>query len=327
MIDIYFEKNYGKLYESIEDGESYVFEYSNSFGRIHHTFIKREIPLTINRKTYFDLITPYGYGGPLIVECHDRHKNQLVNDFEKAFQQYCIDYDIVSEFVRFHPIVDNAKDFKECYEVSFLRNTVGTNLDNYNDPFQSEFSKSCRKNIRKALRNGISYKITEAPKDIDQFKKIYYSTMDRNNATDYYYFNDEYFDKCLELFKNNILLVESVYKGQTIAMGFYFIYGDTIHIHLSGTLSEYLHLSPAYILRYGVTEWGKENGYRVIHHGGGRTNDIEDSLYTFKKQFGKNTDFEFYIGKKIWNKKIYEELCENNKPRDEAFFPAYRYKK
>src|SRR5699024_11094695 len=130
-------------------------------------------------------------------------------------------------------------------------------------------------------------KVTTKPSDVSKFKKFYYSTMDRNNATEYYYFNDEYFNACVELFKDNLLLVESVYEGKTIAMGFYFIYDDIIHIHLSGTLSEYLNLSPACILRYGVTEWGKENGYKIIHHGGGRTNDPDDSLYKFKKQFGK----------------------------------------
>src|SRR5699024_2011904 len=142
-------------------------------------------------------------------------------------------------------------------------------------------------------------KVIEKPTDVSKFKQFYYSTMDRNSASNYYYFNDSYFNKCLEYFRDNLLLVESIYQGQTIAMGFYFIYENIIHIHLSGTLSEYLHLSPAYILRYGVTEWGKENGYSLIHHGGGRTNDVKDSLYTFKKQFGNNTDFKFHIGKKI----------------------------
>src|SRR5699024_5223462 len=108
-------------------------------------------------------------------------------------------------------------------------------------------------------------------------------------------------------------------------MGFYFIYENIIHIHLSGTLSEYLHLSPAYILRYGVTEWGKENGYSLIHHGGGRTNDVKDSLYTFKKQFGNNTDFKFHIGKKIWDEKIYNQLCSlRGNSTKNSNFPAYR---
>ncbi len=64
MIDIYFEPNYGKLYEKIENGNCEVFRYSSAFGNVYHLFIKREIPVRVNNKTYYDLVTPYGYGGP-----------------------------------------------------------------------------------------------------------------------------------------------------------------------------------------------------------------------------------------------------------------------
>src|SRR5699024_5842406 len=111
------------------------------------------------------------------------------------------------------------------------------------EPFQEEFSKSARKNVRRSLREGVSYEIIENPDSIDEFLEIYYSTMDRNEADDYYYFGEEYFKKCLELFPENILIVKALYEEKTIAMGFYFIYDKYIHTHLSGTLSEYLNLS------------------------------------------------------------------------------------
>lgn len=326
MIDIYFDPNYGKLYEKIEHGKSMVFRYESRFGKIQHMFIKREIPITLDDKVYYDIVTPYGYGGPIITEYVEDSSSLLVKNFIDEFQKYCKENNIVSEFVRFHPVIKNAIDFKEYYNITHIRNTIGTNLMDFEDPFLSEFSKSCRQNIRKALKNGVSYRITEKPSEISKFKEVYYSTMDRNKASDYYYFDDYYFNQCVNYFKDNLLLVEAVYEDKVIAMGFYFIFKDYIHIHLSGTLSDYLYLSPAYILRYGVTQWGKDNGYKLIHHGGGRTNDPEDNLYKFKKQFGKNTEFEFYIGKKVWNTKVYSKLCEmKNIEENVGFFPAYRY--
>jgi serine/alanine adding enzyme len=325
MKDIYFEKNYGKLYESIEKGSCELFEFSNEDGNVQHLFIKREIPILIDNKSYFDIVTPYGYGGPLITRSNENRKDELVKEFEYEFNKYCLKNNIVSEFVRFHPVIGNASDFKECYDISHIRNTVGTNLKDYDDPFQSEFSKSCKKNIRKALNENITFKITRNPSDVSQFKKIYYSTMKRNEAAEYYYFDDEYFNMCVNYFGKNLVLVEALHEQKTIAMGLYFIYDKTIHIHLSGTLSEYLYLSPAYILRYAITIWGKENGFELIHHGGGRTNYPDDNLYKFKKQFGVNTDFEFYVGKKIWNKELYYKLCEINEVKyDGDYFPAYR---
>ncbi|GAB2538054.1 GNAT family N-acetyltransferase [Gracilibacillus alcaliphilus] len=324
MIDIYFEHNYGKLYEEIEHGESSVFKLDNEFGSIEYIFLKRKIPGD-TKEEYFDIVSPYGYGGPVIVDYVPGKKRELVLEFKNKFHEFCVDNNIISEFVRFHPLVNNAKDFEDVYKVEYSRKTVGTNLKEFDDPFQSEFSKSCRKNIRKSLKEGVSYRVTEQPEDISAFKQIYYSTMDRNQAKDYYYFDDAYFEKCLNYFKKNLLLVEAIYEDKIIAMGFYFIYNKTIHIHLSGTLSEFLYLSPAYILRYAVTLWGKENEYEVIHHGGGRTSDEEDNLFKFKKQFGKNTEYLFYIGKNIINEEIYYKLCKQKEiDVNIDFFPAYR---
>ena len=58
---------------------------------------------------------------------------------------------------------------------------------------------------------------------------------------------------------------------------------------------------------------------------GGRSNSSKDNLYLFKRQFGKNTEFDFYIGKKVWNNKIYNKICKiMGVCEDEDFFPAYR---
>ena len=105
----------------------------------------------------------------------------------------------------------------------------------------------------------------------------------------------------------------------------YFTTANTIHAHLSGTDTEYLYLSPAYILKYGTVIWGKNKGYDFVHYGGGTSSSEDDTLYLFKSKFSKNTKFEFWIGKKVWNEKIYERLCkETNKNIDDQYFPAYR---
>ncbi len=323
MKDIYFDKNYGKLYEKCEKGEAINFELKSNNGLIINQFIKREIPIKINNQSYYDIITPYGYGGPYIVESNN--KEELIKDYEKAFSEYCKNNNIVAEFIRFHPLFNNAKDFNTIYDISMNRYTLGTNLKDFEDPIKSEFSKSCRQNIRKKIESGISYKITLKPTDLTEFKKVYYSTMDRNEASDYYYFDDEYFEKMKKYYHDNLILVEAIYNDKTIAAGLYYLCNKIIHIHLSGTLKEYLNMSPAYILRYAITIWGKENGYELIHHGGGRSSSEEDNLYKFKKQFAKNTKFEFYIGKKVWNKAIYNKLCQSqNIDQSIEFFPAYR---
>ncbi|MFB5662690.1 GNAT family N-acetyltransferase [Alteribacillus sp. HJP-4] len=325
-LDIYFNDHYGTMYEKMEKGKAKVFNYKSTLGSAKHQFILREIPIKINNETYYDIITPYGYGGPIIEKWCEGNKDKFVSEFIKSFYLYCKENRIVSEFIRFHPLIRNVEDFKSFYDVTCIKETVGTNLKDFSDPFNMEFTKKTRSNIRRSLRKGVSYEIIEKPSNLEEFKEIYYSTMKRNNASDFYYFDDDYFNKVITHFQNNIINVKANFQNKTIAQGLFFIYNDLIHIHLSGTLSNYLHLSPAYILRYAITLWGKEKGYSIIHHGGGRTNSTEDGLYKFKKGFAKNTKYDFYIGKKIWNNDVHKKLCEITGVNSQIeYFPAYRY--
>lgn len=325
MNDIYFHKAYAKLYEKIEGGVAEEFFYQGKHGSIKNLFIKREIPVEIDGGPYYDLTTPYGYGGPVIVECPNGKRAELVKEYEAAFQHYCDSNKVVSEFVRFHPLFHNAGDFEKCYDVRFKRKTIQTQLKGLDDPIQLDYSSSCRRDIRQSLRAGVEFQVVQNPGDLHDFKKIYYATMNRNDAASIYYFDEEYFEKCMELLGEYLVMVEVMYQGLTIGMSINFACGSAIHAHLTGTLEEYHRLSPAYVLQYALALWGKENGYERIHHGGGRTGDPDDKLYQFKKKFGKTAELDYFIGHGIWNREVYQFLCEKNGLENDRDVPqAYR---
>lgn len=322
--DIYFCEAYGKLYERAEGGRAVCFCYDGAEGCVRHLFILREIPIAAEGGPWYDTVTPYGYGGPLMTRVGEGYtKKDLEGAFDKAFSAYCAEQRIVCEFVRFHPILQNALDFRETYNAVCIRHTLGTDLT-LDDPVGEEFSKECRRKIRRASNAGVCFRVTEAPADLSVFREIYYATMDRNGAGEYYYFDEQYFADCQRELGQHLLLAEAVLEGKTVAAGLYFAYGDTVHIHLSGTRSEYLYLSPACILRHGITLWAKERGFSMIHHGGGRSNAEDDALYSFKRQFAQKTKFDFYVGKRIWNKTAYNALCQAANAEEGEFFPAYR---
>lgn len=324
MKDIYFTDDYCKVSESIEEGQAGSFNYKGKEGSIEYSFIKRKIDAGFQEgNECYDIISPYGYGGPVILEKNET--SSLVNKFEEEFSKFCKRENIVSEFVRFHPIIANHQDFETLYNIQYSRNTIGTDLKSYENPFQEEFSKSTRKLIRKLLKDGVTYNIVENPENMSEFIDVYYSTMDRNDSKEFYYFSKDYFNSLLKKLKENIILVSVFINDTVIAMGLYFKYDNYLHAHLSGTKTEYISLSPAYIIKYAITEWGKNNDYHLIHHGGGISENREDNLFKFKKKFGKNTEFEFYTGKKVWNQDLYDELCNMHEvDKNTEFFPAYR---
>lgn len=76
-IDFYFDRNYGKLYEKCEDGIQEIFEYEDENGKISNQFIKRKIDVKVEEKKYFDIVTPYGYGGPIINYCIRKQRKAI----------------------------------------------------------------------------------------------------------------------------------------------------------------------------------------------------------------------------------------------------------
>lgn len=320
-LDIYYDSAYCKLYERINDGKIIEFLLECEYGVIKSIFLKRQIK-TEGFEKYYDICTPYGYGGPIILECND--KDKLLEKYHESMKVYCKENNIVSEFIRFHPIYGNAIYFTEIYDVEFSRKTIGTNLRDYDDPVQCEFSKNMRKEIRKAVRNGVQARVLN-PENLDNFKKLYYEAMNRNSAEDFYYFDNEYFDEILMNLNTKIIVIELEVENKVIASELYFTAGDIMHAHLLGSGQELLDYNAGGLLEATAAQWGKEHGYRFIHHGGGRTADETDSLFTYKKKFGKNTQFDFYLGKKIWNPEIYNLLCEKSNIKNTvSFFPAYR---
>jgi serine/alanine adding enzyme len=328
-LDIYYNLDYCKLYEK-KNEKIEKFVYESEIGKILNIFLKRKIEILLD-KEYYDITTPYGYGGPVILNLNDESKKEvLIQGYYEAFSKYCKENDIVSEFIRFHPIYQNALDFAKVYNADFLRKTIGTNLKDYIDPVNSEFSKSAKREIKNAKKNNLVLEIIENPKNLDNFKKVYFETMKRNLADSFYYFDNSYFDNVIKFLSKDILLVQILENNEILASELYFKAGKILHAHLLGVSQRGLELNIGSLIEATAAEYGKNKGYIYIHHGGGRSNDPEDGLFKYKKKFGKNTEFNFYIGKKIWNKEIYDKLVDKKEITDEDkksnYFPLYRIK-
>lgn len=320
--DIYFTPAYGQASSPIDGGEPRLFEYEDENGKISHLYVLRKIPEDLTGgEDYYDLSTPYGYGGPIILECQG-DREALVKGFAQAFTEKCQEGRVVSEFVRFHPLEKNVEDFDSVYQTEFHRHTIATHVD-VEDPIM-EFSKKTRKNCRRVKDQDLDFKVFNQPESLDVFTEIYYDTMERNEAEDFYYFDQDYFQSLLDHIGDQISILAIYKDGLCIASGLYFHYKKYAHAHLSGTRAGYLKYSPAYMLKYYGVYWAKEMGCEWFHYGGGTTDDPDDGLFRFKKKFSKTPPFDFYIGKKVYLEDVYKDLCQKAGVGETDFFPAYR---
>lgn len=330
--DVYFTYDYFLPFKKNEDGEPLLYYFECEYGKVAYPFMLRDIAESQNLKgkieenKYFDISSAYGYGGPLY-ENYGEDKNiiNLQEAFFRNFYAYCSNENIISQFDRFHPLIKNHIFFEGYSEVLPIRKTVYMDLRD-KEKMWSNLESKCRNMIRKAKKNEVSIVLEDDIKTIENFVSIYNSTMDRNNASEYYYFNDKFFHDAIDSLGGNVFIVNAYYKNKIIASSLIMRYSKYLHYHFSGALRKYRKLPANNLLLYEVAKWGNENGYEKFHLGGGYESE-SDSLYKFKKSFSKLEDNDFYIGKKIHNVELYNNLTEIVNVEDSnenSFFPRYR---
>ncbi len=94
--DIYFDPRLGDINARVEGGVFHEYYYKDTAGIIRHQFVIRPVKIfeqssdNIVMEKYYDIITPYGYGGPLILDVEPGRKGKLLRGFEKDFLVFVV---------------------------------------------------------------------------------------------------------------------------------------------------------------------------------------------------------------------------------------------
>lgn len=317
--DVYFDEDYINLY--LKDDESvFKFSYEENGNKLSHVAIKRPIKKIANSAIhdgFFDLETVYGYGGFLTNSEDERFLTHALEEYAK----YCNQNNIIAEFVRYHPFQGISETIKAWFDFfSKDRDTVVIDLSGSKEERWASYGKKTRNILR---RCGEQLVFNES-KDITAFLDLYFQTMKKNTADEFYFFQENYFHELLAL--DNVKLYEVSYSNAVVSTGF-FMFGDEIaHYHLSGNNAAYTKLNGNYFLLDSVCDVMRtEYKMKHFHLGGGRTNLENDSLLRFKKKFAEKT-LSFCIAGKVYNRTIYEQynrlwLAQNE---DASYFLKYR---
>lgn len=325
MIDLYFDPKYAKLYENI-DGKSDTFYFSCEYGSVQNTYILREIKWKFENKTYYDIITPYGYGGPLITECSDLEN--LMNSYREAFSRHCLENNIVCEFIRFH-LYDNVQVRENYYGevVQVLDNVVVDTTKPY-DEIWMKYEHKVRKNVKKAIGNELKILIENDLNHLGDFLDIYYKTMNRNNASKYYYFEKSYFEDIAKLLPEKYCFFYVLKDEKVIATELVLCSKQYAYSFLGGTNENFYAMRPNDFLKNEIIKWCNVTGRNKFILGGGYHKG--DGIYCYKRSFTSDSDVPFYVGRYIFNSEAYDYFVSLRKKEEPAlddnsmFFPLYR---
>jgi hypothetical protein len=255
---------------------------------------------------HLDVTTAYGYGGPVAA-------GGKADGFYDAYADWCRERGIVSTFVRFHPLYANHRYARIGVEP--LGSTIAWRLQG-DDLFERLHSHH-RRAIRKAQRAELEVSVDESP-GLDEFAELYERTMARLGADSFYLFTPEYWASLRNL---PCVLVSARQGGELVASVLCFASKPWVHYHLGASSDEGRSLGANNLALYEAARWGREQGYELLHLGGG-LGGRPDSLFEFKRRFDPGGEREFAVGKAIHDEDVYAELA--GKVTVEGFFPAYR---
>lgn len=312
LIDIYHTKEWGELNAKKDGGIYCVFEFKNEFGKIIYPYVKRKVG-KINGIQYYDLITPNGFSGPVLLNI-DSNNKFLIDTFDDAFNRHCFQNRIISEYIRFNPLISNHTHFKKIFHLKFNNNTYYTNLLN-GDFFLTEYSSKIRNVIRNSIKKGVEIQFDFEGETLADFYRLYHMMVTKNNVSKARILSFNYLKKSFKALQSKQFIVNAKFKGQIISSAIFLNYGKWIHYHLAANDPLYTSMNGNSNILYEVSKWGVLNNFEALHLGGG----FSKELVHFKKQFSCKNKLEFFVGIKIRNKKIQSLLELRNKDQNSAF--------
>jgi hypothetical protein len=304
--DVYFTPEYYSLYEANGDGSARCFVFKKDGNIALYPFLINKInDLGYDLDDeYYDIQGAYGYNG-VVSSTYDTN---FVDSFYEVFSNYVNKQHIVCEFVRFHPLLQNVGFSCKHLEAVYDRKTICLDLNiGYNHVWEALYSSNNRNMLRKASKSNLDCVVTPLTDSILAFQEIYTKTMERVAASKDYFFSQKYFQGFASKMEDYSYMVLCVSEQGVEAASLFLIYGMYAHYHLSGRGSSCKHNFVTNMILDKAIKFAIESGCSTMHLGGGRSAASDDSLFKFKQNFSSDTK-DFYIGKKVHDKKAFDHI-------------------
>jgi hypothetical protein len=321
--------------------ESLLFSYQKDGMVFLFPYVLRTLEdvLGYEGRSYFDVTSVYGYGGPL-ASAHI--SEEFLRDAWYELLDAWRERGVISAFTRFHPLLQNVRFAQSMRdEIAFFGgpagilcgNTVSINLLRSEAKQFQLYQKNLRNQLRKAYASGFEIIEAEFDSTAAHFVELYTQTMKRRNAPGQYMIDREWLLQFAQSLRNHCFLLSATLNGEIAAILLVMEYRGFVHAHLTGIDDRYISSSPLKPLLDGTRRWAAARGNQIFHLGGG-IGARQDSLFQFKRHFSPDTN-PFHIGCWILNRELYFDLspdsereagsvfsssCEEPKP-----FPAYRF--
>ena len=330
--EVFAHPAYVSLYAN-ETTQACAAMYESAEGTVLCPFLMRNLqkeglcPAEFGDSPLYDLVTPYGYGGPELILAErfvrkgsTNNEEKLLKDFYRSFHQWALDNHVVSEFMRFSLFSQAHLHYYGIVEHN--NDNIVCDLQLPADLLTGSFDRKVRKNIRTANKHGLQVVKDEKGKHLEAFIDIYHTTMRRRKATQFYFLGSDYFSRLLDQLPGNSTLFHVVSDSLIVASELILLSAERVYSFLGGTLESHFPARASDLLKYHILLWAREKGYRQFVIGGGYR--PHDGIFSFKKSFAPGGVVPFYTGKMVFDPKTYDCLTKYHAHPTSGYFPSYR---
>ncbi len=326
--EVYAHPNYANLYRT-ENEEVIAFYMKTRKGGILFPLIKRDLSLeewVSSEVKLYDVISPYGYGGAFA--WGDGFDFQT--EFWELYQSWCQQNNIISTFVRLSLFSEQM--IMPLHGLDTPYGNIVRSLELEGDELLYDYKHAVRKNIKRAIKSGLTVIVDVDGSQLDSFLSIYYSTMERVEASSSYYFSKEFFENIISSLPESFVFFHVLHEDKVISSELVLVSDDNIYSFLGGTDPEYSNMRPNNFLKHEIIKWGKVQGKSNFVLGGGYRKD--DGIFKYKQAMAPKGELPFYTYKSIHCEKVYDGLVSMKENWESShnrewkatvdFFPSYR---
>ncbi len=323
--DIYYTPGYYQTWIEHEEAEAFCFFFEQDEYRLLYPFFRKEITEFELDKPSYDIFNAYGYGG--VLSNVDAIPSEIKESFNNEFTKWCLENNVIAEFIRENPLFNS---FIREAKYDKVRSNV---YIKFNGPEYVLPGRTARQNVNKAIKSGLMPDIDTSLDTLSDFIKLYSKTAKRLEMNKYYQFEDLYFENIRKYIGKDTTLINVKFKNKIIASTLFFKYSKTGNCHLAASDFDFKQYRMNDLMFNTAIEYANQLGCNTLCIGGGTSTDPQDSLFRFKEKFG-NLPLDVYVGKKVINSEIYDNLVkrweEQNfeiKNNYKNYFLKYRIKK
>ena len=215
-----------------------------------------------------DATSPYGYGGPY------GDRDGFTSELWSLLVQWMNANEIVSMFGRLALDAPTPSHLPPEVVISSDSDNVVVDLTRSPEDQWRHYEHKVRKNVKKATRAKLQVEVRPSFSDLEEFLRLYNSTMDRRKATARYYFGLDFFDALTAGLDGSYLAAEvRDERGRLVSAELTLMSDNYLYSFLGGTLQEAFPQAPNDLLKHTVIDYGRAAGRIGFVLGGGYTRD------------------------------------------------------